>query len=123
MFKKITALITLLCFILCVGGCYTRRQIPPEQLTQYPKYTISKVITTNEDTIKFSHMKGKCVIKEDRIEGFLRDSTFRSIPLSEVKTIHIQKLKTGKTILVVTGVTIFGLGGLAFLCWALAAGT
>jgi len=66
-------------------------------------------------------MKGKCVIKEDRIEGLLADSTFKSIPLSEVKSVHIQKLKTGKTILVVTGATIIGLGGLAFLCWALAA--
>ena len=124
MVKRILALITLSCFTVCVtGGCYSRHLIQKEELDQYPKYKIAKVITIDGDTVKYSTARRKAaVVVEDRIEGFLKDSTLKTIPLSQVDKIYVRKLKTRQTVLVAAGVSVLTLAGLTLLCAAASGG-
>ena len=107
MFKRIVGLATLACFTFTIGGCsryYSNRLMHQEQSQPNPKYCISKVVTIDGEIIKFkiSHGKGG-VITDDRIEGFLKDNTFKSIPLSNVEKIYVRKPDTGKTVLYTVG--------------------
>ena len=90
MFKKIVGLATLACFTLCIiGGCYSNRLIRQEQNQPNPKYCISKVVTIDGEIIKFKISRGKGgVITDDRIEGFLKDNTLKSIPLKGGKDLR-----------------------------------
>jgi hypothetical protein len=89
-----------------------------EQAERNPKYCISKVVTTDGEIIEFKTFEGKGgIITDDRIEGFLKDNTLKSIPLSKVEKIYVRKLNVGKTILVsVGGTTVFLLAG-ALAMW------
>jgi hypothetical protein len=120
MFKKIVGLVTLACFTLCtIGGCswcYSNRLIRQEQSQPNPEYCISKVVTIDGEIIKFKISRGKGgVITDDRIEGFLKDNTFKSIPLSKVAKIYVRKFDIGKTVLLSVGGTAFAVLVMALL--------
>jgi Pyruvate/2-oxoacid:ferredoxin oxidoreductase gamma subunit len=115
-FKKIIAILTLLCFALSVQGCYTRCQIKKEHLPNYPQYHIDKVVMLDDKFIEFENKKDKeAVFKENKIEGFTRDGVFKSIPLSQVKTIHLSKLDKRKTNSYILGAAVAAVAIAAFL--------
>ena len=101
--KKIASIVTLLCFSVCLGGCYTRCQIKSEQLGQYPKFTIVKVFTKDGEVVEFKNMKGKVSIIDDRIEGLLNDGTLKRIQISQVESLYITKFDKDRTISWVIG--------------------
>jgi len=104
--KKIASIVTLLCFTVCLGGCYTRCQIKSEQLGQYHKFTIVKVFTKDGAVVEFKNMKGKVSIIDDRIEGLLNDGTLKRIQISQVESLYITKFDKDRTISWVIGTTV-----------------
>ncbi len=104
--KKITSIVTLLCFSVCLGGCYTRCQIKSEQIGQYHKFTIVKVFTKDGAAVEFKNKKGKVTIIDDRIEGLLNDGTLRRIQISQVESLYVTKFDKDRTISWVIGTTL-----------------
>ena len=116
MFKKTISILTLLCFALCMQGCYTRCQIKKQQLPKYPQYHIDKVVMLDGKFIEFKNKKGKeAVLKESKIEGFTKDGTFKSVPLSEVETVHLSKCDKRKTNTYIMGAAVAAVAIAAFL--------
>ncbi len=114
MFKKIIAVLTLVSFIVSLVGCHAKPRIPVEEIEQYHNgYTIAKVVTVDGEIIEFTTSKSykiegiqgwkKPVLKDDRIEGFAKDGTFKTIPLEQVKMIYMKKFSTWKTVGLVMG--------------------
>ena len=96
--KRIVSIVTLLCFTVCLAGCYTRCQIKREQLEQYPKFTVAKVVTTNGEVVEFANKKVKVAIIGDSLEGKLKDGTLRTIPLSQVEILYVSKFDKSRTL-------------------------
>jgi hypothetical protein len=107
MFRKIISAVTLLCFALFTGGCYTHCDIGKEQLPKYSGYQIDKVEMTDGEVIEFENKKGKqAALKEDEIVGSTKDVTFRILPLSQVKLIYLSKYDKRKTNTYIIGTAI-----------------
>jgi len=96
--KGIVSIVTLLCLCVCIGGCYTRCQTKREQLGQYPKFTIAKVVTKDGEVVKFANKKPKAAIIGDNIEGKLKDGTKRTIPLSQIEIVYVSKFDKNRTL-------------------------
>lgn len=104
MFKKIIVLFTLLCFVLTLAGCYTQKKVLRQEIHRFPDYCISKVELLDKEIIQFDTKKGRApVIVEDRIEGFLKDGTPESIPLSSVHEVYLIKPDNKKLLYWIVG--------------------
>lgn len=124
MFRKITAITTLLCFSVVLWGCYTENQITPEQ-ARSGDYMIVKIVTNDGEVVKFSShvLPGE----EARVEGDsivgLCDSTQGlqvpySIPLLKVSRVYVQTTDVAGAILTTIGVAA-GLVAVFFIVVAL----
>ena len=141
MFKKIITVLTLISFIVYLQGCYTYRQVPGEGIEQYyDGYMIKKVVTIDGEIIEFaisnrittgdgifkrsSEIEGwkKPVLKDDRIEGFLKDGSFKTIPLSQVKMIYLYKFSALKVVGLVVGISVI-LAGVGIYIGGIVAGS
>lgn len=116
MFKKIISAVTLLCFALFTGGCHTHCDIRKEQLPKYSGYQIDKVEMTDGEVIEFENKKGKeATLKQNEIVGSTKDGTFRILPLSQVKWIHVSKYDKRKTNTYIIGTAIAAVALVAIL--------
>ena len=107
MFKKVMALFTLLCFVLTLVGCYSQKEVLRQEAHRYPNYCISKVELLDKEVIRFDTKKGKtAVIVEDRIEGFTKDGTPESVPLSSVHKIYLIKPDPKKFVYWIVGTSL-----------------
>lgn len=97
--RQIVAMVTLTGFVVFMQGCTSRYSITPESYEKQPDRVIAKVVTIHGEVLEFKTDKGnRATLKEGAIEGYLKDGTFRSIPLSNIKDIETVKVSTGKTI-------------------------
>ena len=102
--KKAVVYITLICFIVCVQGCYTSREFTVQQLEEKPEYTIQKIVTLDNEIYTFTD-GGQFI--NDMIIGRVTDGEFVKIPIEQVRTIYIRTFgmsKGGKVVLLVVGV-------------------
>ena len=115
--RKIIATLTLLCFLICLHGCYYKHMIPVQALEQHPDYRIADVVTVDDEFIEFDIVKEKgAVIVDGKIEGLTTDGCFKSIPISEVKTVRVKKTHTGR-ILVISGVAVLVFRVVLMMTW------
>jgi hypothetical protein len=119
MFKKIIAVMVLVCFITSLQGCYSKHQIHREQLEQHPEYRIAKVVTVDGEVIEFDTELGSgAALRGDEIEGFTKEGSFKIIPYSQVKMLYIQKLQPVETFFAVIGVSALMVGGIVLIILA-----
>jgi hypothetical protein len=96
-FKRIIAALTLLCFLICLQGCYYKHMIPVQALEEHPDYRIADVVTVDGEFIEFDIVREKgAVIVDGKIEGLTTDGSFKSISISQVKTVRVKKTHTGR---------------------------
>jgi len=117
-FRRIIGSLTLLCFLVCMQGCYSNRLIPPQDLENYADYRVTEVITLDGEVIKFHTKRADgAVFTNDSIEGLCKDGSFRRIPISQVKMAYVRKPDHAKTALFLMFIT----AGLVLLIIGLAA--
>ena len=106
-FKTVVVYITLVCFVLCIHGCYTSRAISVKQLEAEPEYIIHKVVTIDNEVYVFSE-GGEYI--NNMVSGYVKDDEFVKIPIEQVKTIYIQQFglsRTGKFVMGAVAVALF----------------
>ncbi|MCK4824569.1 hypothetical protein KA005_52945 [bacterium] len=91
-FKKALVYITLVCFIVCVQGCYTNREITRQQLDEKPEYRIHKVVTMDNEVYEFTD-GGQFI--DNMVIGYITDDEFVKIPIEQVRTIYIRNRQGG----------------------------
>jgi hypothetical protein len=103
--NRIVGVVTLVCFIMYLGGCSTSRFIPLEEYREKnptKNYTIMAVMTTDSTLYEFRYKPDRVMVADGNLTGTLKNGEVKSIPLSDIKTIKIQNLETVK-ILLLTG--------------------
>lgn len=106
MFEKIIVGVTLICFIVCVQGCYSKYVIQADEFEDETEYKVLKVVTTNDEVFHFAD--GASIV-DDRIEGKVIDGTFVRIPIEDVEYAQTHRFNTTNTVLLI-------LGGALVLC-------
>jgi hypothetical protein len=120
MFKRTIMAFTLVCFVAYLQGCYSKRQIPREQLEQHPDSHIAKVVTVDGEIFEFMTSPGRrAQISENMIQGRLKDGTSIRIPLSQVKMVYIQRVDPAKSCLAGIGISVLVVGGLFLIALAM----
>ncbi len=94
LFRRAVVYVTLVCFIVCVQGCYTSREITVQQLEEKPEYIIKRVVTVNDDVYEFDD--GAEFIN-GMIVGYITDDEMIEIPIDKVRTIYIHEYGGSKT--------------------------
>jgi hypothetical protein len=105
MFKRIIAAIILAFFAIYLHGCYSNYVIPRDELLKYPDYTIAKIVTDKEEIIEFEINAGGASITNNEVAGYVKEGSYRSIPLSQVKMIYVRKFNPVNTAFAVIGVS------------------
>ncbi|KPL19637.1 MAG: hypothetical protein AMJ92_02510 [candidate division Zixibacteria bacterium SM23_81] len=116
MFKRTIVAFTLICFVAYLQGCYSPRQISREQLEQHPDCSIAKVVTVDGEIFEFTTSPGlRAHIRENMIEGRLKDGTLTRIPLSQVKMVYIKRFDAVRScILGISVLVLLFVGGLSY---------
>ncbi|MFC1492876.1 hypothetical protein ACFL6O_02880 [candidate division KSB1 bacterium] len=111
--RKTLIFATLICFTAYSFGCSSIRQIAPSEVKENVKYIILKVVTVDDETIEFRYDKGKggAVFKENHIVGIGLDDSEKSIPITQVKIIHVKQGNIGKSFILVF-VTFFAIASI-----------
>lgn len=105
--KRTISILTMFCFAASLHGCYSHRHIQSGQLSQYPKYTIREVVTIYGEVIRFKTKNGKAAIAvDDKIEGLTTDGITRTVPLSQVKSLHVSRFDGKRTLSWVIGTSV-----------------
>jgi len=100
MFRKITVSLTLICFSLCLQGCYTKHRIPREALEYDQEYQISTVVTIDGEVYEF---EPEAALVDTMIVGIVKYVGLKEIPLSQTKMIYIRKIDPLNSCLAVIG--------------------
>jgi len=109
MSKKIVACVTLVCFVLFMQSCYSRKWLTPDQLMGTKGKKILKIEMADGTSISCLNRisKGGQLV-DDQIVCTLEDGTTKTISLSDVRLVYVKQVSAGKTIL-------GGLGGASIL--------
>lgn len=106
MFEKIIVGDTLICFVVCIQGCYSKYVIQADEFEDETEYKVLKIVTADDEVFHFA--KGASIV-DDRIEGSVIDGTFVRVPIEDVEYAQTYRFNTTNTVL-------FVLGGALVLC-------
>ena len=114
MMTKIVSIVTLVGFVITLVGCYSdntmlRANIPPER----PLDVVALVTTDGTryvferpDSLKWKEPRDSGLLTDSTISGYVRGDGFKTLPLSQVRTLAIEQFDLGKTIM--AAVTVGG---------------
>jgi hypothetical protein len=112
MLRKVVVIITLVSFVF-LQACTTTLYMPMDEFqhkTKSKKHIISGAETLDGQRYKFDiTADNHAVIQADSIKAMLVDGSVVNLPLSQVKTVYIERFSPGKTI----GLTLGILGSVA----------
>jgi hypothetical protein len=109
MFRKIVAVILLVCYCLVCWGCYSNKQVPVSQAIANPTYRIAKVIRTDGEIVSFyphqptdyyTGQKRWGVLQDSTVGGWIREGgreAYVEIPFSDIHTLVIRKFDAWQT--------------------------
>lgn len=116
MFRRITIYVTLICFIICVQGCYSKYAIPTEELQQEPEWGNVTIKTVDGEVYEFDSI----YVYDDSIEGYVDDSVLANIELEDIESVHVRSFDAAKTggytLCIVVGIPFALLTVLALYC-------
>ena len=96
----------LVCFVICIQGCYSKYVIQADEFEDETQYNVLKVVTTNDEVFHFA--EGASIV-DDHVEGYVIDGTFVRIPIEDVEYAQAHRFNTTNTALLI-------LGGALVLC-------
>jgi hypothetical protein len=112
MLRRIIAALTLMAVTAYVPGCYSSGIAPRDKGLSNPKYRIAKAVTVDGTVVQFETVGHyKPIIKNDKLTGVTTSAVEVAIPLSEIKTVYVQRLDLLKTSVVAFAV-VFILAGM-----------
>jgi len=106
MFRRIIICLMLVCFVICIQGCYSKYVIQADEFEDETQYNVLKVVTTNDEVFHFA--EGASIV-DDHVEGYVIDGTFVRIPIEDVEYAQAHRFNTTNTLLLI-------LGGALVLC-------
>lgn len=109
MFKRTIIYVTLICFVVCMQGCYSKHIIPTQELERKPEYKNVTIITIDGEVYEFDNV----YVYDDYIEGYEEDSILVNLLLEEVRSVRVRRFDALKT--AGLSVSILAILGLAFL--------
>jgi hypothetical protein len=112
--KRIITLITLISFIIYIGGCTKSVKVSLDEIITSDKYRkidvnqieFESAILLNEDTIKFNKKSGRLDLNLNLISGILKTGDSTLIGLDTVKYLNHRKFSYFKTTLLVIALMI-----------------
>ncbi|UCG31023.1 MAG: hypothetical protein JSV53_03885 [candidate division WOR-3 bacterium] len=105
--KRIVASVTMVCMLVCMFGCYSKRLIYRAELEDHREYKISAVVTQEGDYFEF---EPSAVFTDSMIVGKLAGGGFKEVPLDQVKMVHIKVVDPATSCLAAIGVTTAAIG-------------
>ncbi len=105
MLRKAIVTLTMVAVFAYLPGCYSSVLVEREQALANPKYKITQVVTNDGRVVKFTTVGDqRPIILNDELTGVTEYATEVSIPLSEIRTVHVSRLDPVKTAILAIGV-------------------
>jgi hypothetical protein len=103
---RIVSLVTPICFVFTLMGCYSEKTMVRPDLPPDRPLTVVAVVTT--DKIHYVFEKAKTaggaetdilgVLTDSTISGYVQGGKFKEIPLSQVHALTVERFDVGKTV-------------------------